>query len=116
MSKNKLVTSRGEELVAESTVRPPKAVHPFGSSILIEILNPDEQIGTKLYLGKNTKVDDAPQAYIVELGPKVPEDSGLKVGLRIYWQGNCIPLNDPRAKDRVRGLVEIHQIKAVVED
>lgn len=93
-----------------------KSVHPFGSKILVEVLNADEALGTKLYVKNDTQVDGAPQAYIVELGPQLV-DSGLEVGQRIYWEGKGCPVNDPRSQnDRVRALLEIHNIKAIIEE
>lgn len=112
--KSKIVGASGEEL----KTRCPKmaAVHPFGSLVMIELLGADDLNDTSLHLPDNTVVDDgAPQAYIVELGPKVSEESGLEIGQRIYWQGNCIPVNDPRSS-RVRGLLEMHQIKGLIEE
>jgi hypothetical protein len=94
-----------------------KAVHPFGSKILIEVLKPDEVLGTKLYLGDRTEVDGAPQAYIVELGSTVSKESGLEVGQRIFWEGKGTPVQDPRAKnDRIRALLEISNVKAIIEE
>ena len=112
--KNAIVGASGEEL--KTCCPPMKAVHPMGSLVMIELLGAEDLNNTSLHLPDNTVVDDgAPQAYIVELGPKVAEDSGLEVGQRIYWQGNCIPVNDPRGK-RVRGLLEIHQIKGLIDE
>lgn len=93
------------------------AVKPAGSKILVECLKPDEVMGTKLYVREDTKLDGAPQAYIVELGPSVAEDSGLAVGQRVYWTGNGTPVQDPRAQHgRVRALLEIHNVIAIIED
>lgn len=94
-----------------------KGVHPYGSKILIECLKPDEMMGTTLYISEQTKTDGAPQAYIVELGPQVDESCGVKVGQRIYWEGKGVAINDPRAHNgRIRALLEIHNIKAIIEE
>lgn len=94
-----------------------KAVHPFGSKLLVEVLNPDECLGTNLYVSQEAKVDGAPQAYIVELGPEVKSDSGLAVGQRIYWEGKGTPVNDPRGENnRIRALLEIHNVRAIIEE
>ena len=58
----------------------------------------------------------APQAYIVELGPQVNEESGLAVGQRVYWNGKGVPVEDPRSNGRVRALLEIHNIQAIIEE
>jgi len=93
-----------------------KAVHPFGSSILIEHLKADERMGTNLYVSDDADVDGAPQAYIVELGPKLEEDCGLKVGDRVFVQGTFIPVINTDGTDRERGIVEIHNIKGIIEE
>ena len=102
--------------VAVTQVPKIKAVHPFGSKILVEALKSSEVLGTMLAVdGSDT--GDAPQAYIVELGPQVPEESGLKVGQRVYWEGKGMAVKDPRANsDRIRALLEISNIRAIIEE
>lgn len=116
----KLITQNGGEisLGPASTFKCPKitAVHPFGSKILVEVLSPDETIQTSLYISEKTQDDGAPQAYILELGPGVATDSGLKVGQRVYWNGKGTAVTDPRAGKRVRALLEIHNIQAIIEE
>jgi co-chaperonin GroES (HSP10) len=116
----KIITPNGGEISfgSSSTFKCPKiaAVHPFGSKILVEVLQPDETIQTTLYLSDKTQDDGAPQAYILELGPGVAADSGLKVGQRVYWNGKGTAVNDPRASKRVRALLEIHNIQAIIEE
>ena len=115
MAKTSIVNASGEEIKA---VCPKiKAVHPFGSRILIEVLKADEVLGTNLYVREDASLDGAPQAYVVELGPQVPADSGIAVGQRIYWEGKGTPVNDPReTKGRIRALLEIHNVKAIIEE
>ena len=92
------------------------SLHPFGSKVLVEVLNPDEVLSTNLYIAKDTRIDDAPQAYILELGPGITPEMGLKVGQRIYWTGKGTPVSDPRAQERIRALLEIHNIQAIVKE
>ena len=104
---------------SEAVVKLPKVagVHPFGSKILIECLGTKEIMGTDLVLNEDVQTGDAPQAYIVELGPNVPEDAGLSVGQRIYWEGKGMGIEDPRtANNRVRAILEIHNIRAIIEE
>lgn len=104
---------------SEAIVQLPKivAAHPTGSKLLVECLKADEVLGTNLVIDDNTDVGGAPQAYIVELGPGVPEDSGLEVGQRVYWEGKGLAIDDPRAEHgRVRALLEIHNVKAIIEE
>ena len=93
-----------------------RAVHPFGSSILIENLNPDEIFGTTLFVQKNAEIDSVPQAYIVELGTKLDEGCGLKVGDRVFVQGSFIPVVNTSGNGRERGILEIHNIKGIIEE
>lgn len=94
-----------------------KSVHPHGSKILVEILGIKEILGTKLHIGDNEQVDGAPQAYIIEIGPCLDKDSGLKVGQRVYWSGKGTQVQDPNANfGRVRALLEISNILAIIEE
>lgn len=112
MSKSKLVVP---ETAQTTSVPKIKAVHPYGSKILVEMLKADEMLGTTLYIDEKAKVDTAAQGYVIEVGPEL-KDSGLE-GKRIYWEGRGIPVADPRGvSGRVRALLEIHNIKAVIEE
>lgn len=94
-----------------------KAIHPFGSKVLVEILKADEIIGTVLHISENTQMDGAPQAYIIELGPNVPSDSGLAVGQRIYWTGRGTQIDNPGCNSgRVNALLEISNVLAIIEE
>lgn len=88
-------------------------VQPFGSMVLIEHLNADEALGTNLVISEETDVG-SPQAYVVGFGPKVPEDCGLKIGDRVMLQGTYVPILNFDNHPRRRGLVEIHNIKAIL--
>lgn len=113
----KLITPSNEVCFSGSSKAPKiSGVHPFGSKILVEILNQDELLDTNLFVPDNVKNDGAPQAYIIELGPQINSDSGLKVGQRIYWTGKGTAVEDPRNTKRVRALLEVHNIQAVIEE
>gem|GEM_PF-3399116 len=116
----KIVTSTGEEITLSNgaSTKAPKiaAVHPFGSKILVEVLTAEEVLHTSLYLSEITTDDGAPQAYLLELGPGVSADSGLKVGQRVYWNGKGTAVTDPRAGKRIRALLEVHNIQAIIEE
>jgi co-chaperonin GroES (HSP10) len=119
MSK-KIVTTSGAEISLPNGSGPkcPKiaAVHPFGSKILVEVLTADETIHTSLFLTEDAKDDGAPQAYILELGPGVSADSGLREGQRVYWSGKGTAVSDPRSNKRARALLEVHNILAIIEE
>jgi len=94
-------------------------VHPFGSKILIEALTSRELNPTTLALpeGSSAGGEESPQAYIIEVGPGLSDDSGLKVGDRIFWEGKGMMVNDPRAKkDRIRAILEPHNVRAIIEE
>ncbi len=93
-----------------------RSIHPFGSSILIENLKPDEVLGTSLYVQDDAETEGAPQAYVVELGPNLTEDCGLKVGDRVVVQGSFIPVINTESNGRERGILEIHNIKGIIEE
>lgn len=98
-----------------SAVKKVVEVHPWGSALLVELLNPDEMIGTKLYVDSKTKVDTAPHAYIVELGPDLVGKTTLKPGDRVIVQGNGVAVTNPTpGATRKWNTIELHNIKAVV--
>jgi len=108
----------GNEVSSRKAVPKVKAVHPYGSKILVECLNNKELIDTNLFIPDDTAPSDAPQAYILELGPQVDEASGLAVGQRIYWEGKGLAVNDPRSEKsgRVVALLEIHNVRGIIEE
>ncbi len=94
-----------------------KAVHPFGSKILVEILRADEIMGSKLHISDTAQMEGAPQAYITELGPSVSPESGLEVGQRIYWTGKGTQIENPGCTNgRVNALLEINNVLAIIEE
>lgn len=92
-----------------------KSVHPFGSTILVEMLNANEALGTKLTV-KDTANVGAPQAYVLELGPKLDAEAGIKVGDRVMLQGTYVPVPKLPGDTRNRGVVELHNVKAILEE
>ena len=110
-----LVNANGEEI--RNALPKVKAVHPFGSKLLVEVLRADEIMGTNLIVGEKTQLNGAPQALIVEVGPQVEANTGLKAGQRIYWTGRGTEVTDPSGTPgRVRALLEISNILAVIEE
>lgn len=128
MSK-KVVTSQGTVLnttdfqIAKPKQPPIKAVKPLGGQILVEIFTEDEVSESKLLLPDNAKnkgglgVGGAPQGRVLDIGPGLSSDYGIKVGDRVLLQGSFVPLpklSDRRDGDRERALVEPHTVKAVL--
>lgn len=112
-SKKKLVGLGGETL--KSNTPKIKAVKPFGSTILVEMLNAEEALGTSLALAKGTAVG-APQAYVLAFGPSVNPECGVKVGDRVMLQGTYVPVPNYDHSERQKGVVELHNIKAIFEE
>lgn len=112
-----IVMPDGQPAVAE--IPKIKGVHPTGSKILIETLTGRELNPTILEIPDGAEADEGSnQAYIIALGPAMPDDSGLEVGQRIYWEGRGMPVEDPRTKPggRIRAILEIHNVKAIIEE
>lgn len=103
----------------EKQLPPPsliQAIHPFGSTVLVEMLTKQESVGTKLWIREDSDVG-AEQGYVLELGPSLkPEECRLKVGDRVILQGTYVPIMNYDQHPRKRGIVELHNIKAIIEE
>lgn len=94
--------------------KPVVGVKPTNSQILIEKLNAQEATGTVLTINDDSSYG-APQAYILAVGPAIKlEDAGFGVGDRVILSGNYVPVPNYDSHKRERGLVELHNIKAVL--
>lgn len=110
--KQKMILPEGAAVTTPTV----KSVRPFGSSILVEMLNADEALGTKLYVKETTDVG-APQGYVLGIGPKLSaDDIGVKIGDRVLLQGTYVPVPNFDGHKRARGIVEVHNIKAVLSE
>ena len=94
---------------------------PVGTCVLIELLTKQEMQGSKtLFIpeegGKNN--EECQQAYVLDIGPKVPTDVGFKVGDRVMLQGiGANPVPNYRGDGaRKMNLVEPHIIRAVLTE
>lgn len=96
-------------------VPPISGCQPVNQQILIERLTAQESSGVTLTISDKAEMG-APQAYILAIGPRVPADLGFKQGDRVILNGTYTPV--PRYGDshRERGLVDIHNIKAVLPE
>lgn len=91
-------------------------VRPTGSQILIELLTAQEVFGTNFIVGDQSEVG-SPQAYVVSFGPGLKGvDVGINAGDRVLLQGSYVPVPKFDDSPRKRGLVELHGIKAVLEE
>lgn len=95
---------------------------PVGCYILIERLTDQEILGTKLHLIDNGKSKDngLPQGVILAIGNGFDEDTlkryGIKVGDRVLLQGICHPVPSYGTGNRVKELVDISTIKAILKE
>lgn len=112
MAKGRILDGLGQE--QPRTAPQVKDVKPFGSSILVEMLTSEEALSTKIFLKEGTDVG-APQGYVLSMGERLkPEELGLKVGDRVLLQGTFVPVMNYEGGHRQRGIVEIHNIKALL--
>lgn len=93
-----------------------KGIRPTGSTILVEMLNADEALGTSLYVKEDSNVG-APQGYVLALGPNLKsEEIHIKEGDRVLLQGTFVPVPNYDGSKRKKGIVEVHNIKAVFDE
>jgi len=92
-------------------------VKPVMSQVLVEMLTAQEAMNTILTVKEDSDYG-APQGYVLAMGPSAkPEEMGFKVGDRVVLQGSFVPLPNYDGHSRQRGVLEPHNIKAVlVED
>jgi co-chaperonin GroES (HSP10) len=103
-------------LFATPTVPKISGIKPTGSQILVELLTPQEVLGTGMIVGDQAEVG-SPQAYILDFGPSLKaEEAGLQIGNRVLLQGSYVPVPKFDDNARRRGLVELHGVKAVLEE
>lgn len=111
------------EIITPSGSSVPKISNciPFSDMLLVELLDPNEAIGTLLHIPKNEMqsnkpLEHAPQAYIAAVGSKVPKELELKAGMRILLSGGAInvPNYDNCHRDRI--LIHFSSVKAIIEE
>ena len=109
-----ITDANGNEIVTR--VPSVDSVRPLGSTVIIELLRPEEIMGTSLLIGEEVSAGGAPQAYVLDIGPAVDKERwGVKVGDRVVLVGTYTPLPDSAAKNgRKIGVVESHVIKAIL--
>jgi len=84
-----------------------------GSTILVEMLSPEEAAGSMLAsTGKST------QGRILDIGPALKTDDwGVARGARVLLQGTFVPVPKfPGGDDRELVVVDPHMIKLVFEE
>ena len=90
-------------------------VLPAGCNVLVEILTANEIMNTKFTLSEGAASGEAPQGYILAVGPSIELDKyGFKPGDRVLLQGSYVPVPQYGDGDRKKGLVQPHDVKAVL--
>jgi len=93
-----------------------KDVKPFGSGILVQRLNPDEVLGTSLYIGEDAKQNmNQGQVRVVAIGSSLKADElGIKVGDRLLATGTSTLVPSLDGGKHEYNVLEIHNIKAIL--
>lgn len=85
------------------------------SKIIVEHISAKELLNTKLIVQDDIESEGPPQAIILDMGPGLdPANVGFKVGDRVVLSGKYVPLPEIDGAKRFRGVVEMHDIKAVL--
>lgn len=92
-----------------------KCPHPVGSQVLVEILNAQESFGTTIQLDPEVKMD-TPQAYVIALGPTVPEEYGIQPGDRVFFSTAAAVLPPGPKKARQMACIDYMSIKGKLEE
>jgi hypothetical protein len=97
-------------------------IKPCGTSVLVELLNTEEILGTNLEIvtqagaAPEASIDGAPQAYVLEVGPRVEKEWGFKKGDRVMFSGMLTPAPSYDKSKRARGTLDPHSIKAILKE
>jgi hypothetical protein len=115
MKKQTIVDITGKEVMVKLPAI--SGVHPIGSQVLVELLTPQEIMGTSLHINSESKtLNGAPQAYVLEVGPAVDPNWGIRTGQRVVLQGTFVPLPEAASlgSHRPKATVDPHTIKAIL--
>lgn len=123
MAKSKILTTDHDTFAAADlpivgqgcNVPKIKDVKPCGSQVLVEILTPQEMMGTSLSVSDKLDLKVPLQGYVRATGPNFKAaDWGFGVGDRVLISGNGVmaPAYDDSHRDRF--FMEPHSIKSVL--
>ena len=122
MAKNKLLDATGGVLLGTEQYTPysvpgVNGAKPTGSQVLIEILHPQELLGTSIPISDKTEVKVPLQGYVRAVGPAVKlEDWGFKVGDRVLISGSGVMVPNFNKSHRDSFFMEPHSIKGVLSE
>jgi len=112
--KIQLVDSMGSPAASSST---PKitGLKPAGSQVLVEILTPQELMGTSLAISEKTDLKVPLQGYVRAVGPSFDSKSwGYCVGDRVLISGSGVMAPNHDESHRDRFFMEPTAIKSVL--
>ena len=120
MSKSKILTAAGtvyDSAVVGGGASIPKikTVLPTGSQVLVEILTPQEMMGTNLTVTDKVDLKVPLQGYIRATGPAFKSsDWGFGIGDRVLISGGGVMAPNYDDCHRDRFFMEPHAIKSVL--
>ena len=122
MAKSKILTTTSDvfspniPIVGQGSKVPKiKDVKPCGSQVLVEILTPQEMMGTDLTVTDKIDLKVPLQGYFRSAGPSFkPDDWGYKVGDRVLISGTGVMALSYDDCPRDRFFMEPHAIKSVL--
>ncbi len=116
----KIITTESAHILGETkaySVPKVAGVTPTGSQVLVEILHPQELMGTTLHVDAKTDVKVTLQGYVLAVGPAVKvEEWGFKIGNRVLVSGGGVMAPNHDGSHRDRFLMEPQSIKGVLTE
>ncbi len=105
----------GNEEAPKAPLKKIRDAEPFGSMLLVELLNADEILSTRLHVTKSAK-DTVPQAYVLKLGPLTPKEYNIQVGDRVILAGSFYAIPEYDDSNRKRAFIDAHAIKGILRE
>ena len=113
----KLLVSGNEEITTREPYPCVKSAKPCGSLLLVEVLTPEELMGTSFSLSGKTDLKVPLQGYIRAIGPSVKaEDWGFKVNDRVLISGSGVMVPNYDGTHRDRFFMDPGAIKGVLSE
>jgi len=109
-----IINTAGEAITSVPKV---KGARPIGRQILVEILTPQEIMGTSLSISEKTDLKVPLQGYVKDVGPSFSSSSwGFAVGDRVLISGSGVMAPNYDNSHRDRFFMEPTAVKAVLAE